>query len=248
MNLNNLILHITLPKGIKTTDGAVLMSDITYDVASALTPFYASIEQVKLTGGVPLRKISDMTLASQIYMASKSADMMNYHPPKPSTHPEYLLFLNARNQWVMARAALDLMLSLGNLLNPASHVLANFSVTTSKADPGEGVAGKIAGLTSTLKLYDPSVRSGGRTAPGGHARPQMAAKGVMDWQERSPGRTWARNSVGANTESADYGSPVGGRGKPVSYFAHSIYSPSICNFRLGAWQSSYNLYNRGWAF
>jgi hypothetical protein len=241
MNLNNLILHITLPSGIKTTDGAVLMSPVTFDAVSSLFPFYASVDQVKMAGGVNLRQTSDLTIASQVYMASKAVDMLNYNNPQANSMPAYPLFINARNQWVIARAATSLILSLGNLLGPASHVLANFSVATTKDNNGEGVGGKLSEFASQMKLYDPTLRSGGRIEPGGHARPLMGAKGVMDWTERTPGRTWARGSVGANTESLDCGSANGGRGKPKSFFSPSIYSPSLCNFRVGTYQGAYNL-------
>lgn len=248
MNLLNLILHITLPQGLKTTDGATLMSPITYDVVSSLSPFYASVDQVKLTGGWALRKLSDITIASQIYMASKAVDMMNYYNPKPNAFPAYPMFVNARNQWVIAKASNELILSLGALLGPGSHVLANFSVSTTRNFNTEGVSGKLADLSAMMKLYDPTIRSGGRVEPGGHSRPKMGAKGVMDWTERTPGRTWARNSVGANSETFDYGSASGGRGKPVSFFSHSIYSPSLTAYRVGNYQSGYNLYARGFPF
>ena len=58
--------------------GAVLNAPITFDVASQLSPFYASVEQVKLIGGYGIRNLSDITIAAQIYMSSKAADMLNY--------------------------------------------------------------------------------------------------------------------------------------------------------------------------
>jgi hypothetical protein len=235
--LNNLVLHICLPAGIRTTDGAELMQPVTFDAVSMLSPFYASVDQVKLLGGVSLRRLSDLTIAGQIYMASKAVDMMNYRHPMPSDNPCYWAFSNARNLWVVAKAAQDLILSMGNLLGPSSHVLANFSVAQTKGYENEGNSGKLTDLTSQLRLYDPTIRSGGRTAPGGNVRPIMAAKGVYDWSERSPARLWDPNSPGVNTTiSGERGSSTGGRKAGVGFYASPVFSSPIFGFRLGSFQ------------
>ncbi|MGI4814015.1 MAG: hypothetical protein ACRYGG_11885 [Janthinobacterium lividum] len=243
MNLNNLILHITIPQGIKTVDGATLLAPVTFDVASALSPFYASVDQVKLMGGYGLRKLSDLTIAAQIYMASKAVDMMNYNNPKPGAlNNAYQLFINSRNQWVTAKASMGLLLNIGDLLGNGGHVLANFSVTRTGTAVNAGTTGLLTDLSSMLKLYDPSIRSGGRIEPGGHARPIMAAKGVGDRNERTPGRMWDPNSVGANAITEDMGNSVtGGRGKPVSYYNNSIYSPALSSTRVGSYQCGMSL-------
>ncbi len=63
--MQNLVLHIALPTGLKLADGRTLMRDITFDVISQLSPYYASVDQVKLEGGPALAKLSDITIACQ---------------------------------------------------------------------------------------------------------------------------------------------------------------------------------------
>jgi hypothetical protein len=240
--LENLVLHIVLPQGIRTTTGATLMQPVTFDAVSSLSPFYASVDQAKLTGGWNLRRLSDLTIAGQVYMASKAVDMMNYRHPVPSDTNHYATFVNARNLWVTAKASYDLILSLGNLLGPSSHVLANFSVAQTKGSELIGVAGKITELSAQLKLYDPAIRSGGKTAPGGNARYVMGAKGLNDWTERSPNRLWDPNSPGVNTTiTGEYGSATGGRKAGAGFYANPIYSSPIFGFRIGSYQVGMSL-------
>ena len=85
-------------------------------VLSSIIAFYASIEEVRLEGGVYLNKLPDISIAAQIWQASKNADALSYSiPPLP---PEgalptdmavrtWRLFAHARNQFVALQAAYD---------------------------------------------------------------------------------------------------------------------------------------------
>jgi hypothetical protein len=239
----NLIFHITFPQGMTFTNGATLGEDVTLDVASQLSPFYSTIQQVKLVGGAYLRKLSDITVGSQIYQSSQEADLVSVvTPPPPSDSQQYAMFIGSRTQYVTSLAARDLLLSLSGLYNaPGMHVLANFSVSRQKGFEKEGVSAKLKELDDSLKLYEPALRSGGRTAPGGRPRPGMAAKGVFDWTEKTAGRTWKSSGMGANQSSLDWGSPTGGRGKPMQFFNGPMYSPPILSLRSGVFQGAYPL-------
>jgi hypothetical protein len=267
--IHNLVLHITLPAGIQTSDGAVLNECVTIDAVSGLCPFYASVDQVKLLGGPGLRRMIDFTIAGQIYMLSKQVDLIVPHQPwgfnnggipysyaNPESLPygdwptaaapwypfaDWMVFVGARNQWVANKAAQELLLNASILMAPGSHVLANFSVTRGKGYQNEGLSGKISQLEAEVKLNEIAVRSRGKIIPGGTMRPRMAAKGVLDWQERTPARTWYGNGAGANSTSMDPGSPGGGRGKPVKFFASPMVSPALTTMRIGAYQIGYPL-------
>lgn len=244
MAVPNLVIHIVLPAGLTLVTGAYLAQPATYDVVSALTPFYASIDQVRLEGGVYLRKLSDLTLASQIYMASKAADLL--YPPGTTlginSSPNAFRFAGARQLYVQSLAAKKLIEGIITIVgNPSSHVLANFSVANQKPNVKEGIGQKITSLEETLKLYEVTIRSGGNVVPGGHPKVQFAAKGVFDWTERTPARTWMTTGMGANASSQDFGSPTGGRGKPVKFFSSPFYSPPIINLRSGIYQGAYPL-------
>ena len=65
------------------------------------------------------------------------------------------------------------------------------------------------------------------------------AKGGYDWMERTPGRNWINTGYGANVQSVDFGSPSGGRGKPVKMFVQPFSSPPVIGMRSGAYNGGY---------
>lgn len=216
--MNNLMVHVTLPKGIRTTSGALLAKDATYDVISALTPFYASLDQVRLAGGMVMRKLSDLTVACSIYNTSQKADLLCLHPPAATDGDNYRVFVGARNNWVAISTAHELALNLSQLLGQkGAHVLANFSVTRTGPSEGEGLGARLKDMVSDIKQFEISLRSGGKVTPGGRPAFAMAAKGVNDWGEQTPGRTWVGNGMGINSKSTGGQNGLGGRGKPLGF-------------------------------
>ena len=244
MPILNLVFHITLPEGLTLASGAYLGEPVTFDIVSTLMPYYASVDQVRLQGGLYLRKMQDLTIASMIYNASKEVDLL--YPPGAQTtfsnSPNIFRFYGARNQYVQALVTKKLIENVLGLVGvPASHILANLSITRQRANEKEGIGQKITSLEETLALYKPTIVSGGNVVPGGFAKMQFAAKGVFDWTERTPARTWLSTGMGANSSSQDFGSPTGGRGKPVKFFSSPFYSPPIINLRSGIYQGAYPL-------
>ena len=216
--MNNLLVHVTLPKGLRTISGSVLNKDTTFDVISALTPYYASIDQVRLAGGMLLRRLSDTTIACSIYNTSQKADMLCLHPPAPTQVDEYRLFMGARNNWVAISTAHELALNISQLSGQkGAHVLANFSVTRQGPNEGEGLGARLADMLSDIKQFEITLRSHGKIVPGGRPSFGMAAKGVNDWGEQTPGRTWMANGMGVNSKSAGGQNGLGGRGKAYGF-------------------------------
>ena len=241
--MNNIIVHITFPKGLALVDGRTLHEDVTFDIISVLSPYYTSVDTVKLAGGQIIRKVPEITIGCQIYQSSQEVDLicpvMDF---TNTTDTRVNRFVKSRLQWVTAHAARELILSQMTLIGgPASHVLANFSVQRSRNLLLEGAPARLRELEDSLKLYDTAIRSGGITMPGGHAKSGFGAKGVYDWIERTPARTWMPTGLGANATSWDFGSPTGGRGKPVKFFSAPFYSPPLVNLRAGIFQGTYPL-------
>lgn len=231
--MQNLALHIVLPQGIKLLNGATLMRDITFDFISQLSPYYSSVDLLRLSGGPALARMSDIALACQIYNASLQADLIS--PSHPARYgPENQRFIGARMQYVTAKATHDQMDNVISLLGPSAHVLANFSV-----DRKYDVRSVLKDLKEDMALWEVAVRSGGRTMPGGRPSFVFAAKGVNDWSEATPGRTWWGNGIGANAKTMDMGSVTGGRGKPVSFAASPLCSPPFSAVRSGMFQPGY---------
>ena len=231
--MQNLIFHISLPKGIKLVNGATLMKDVTFDFISQITPYYSTIDMVRLAAGPTLKKLSDITIACQIYRSSNEADLITA-ARVPLSGLQHTRLIGSRLQYVTALASRDLMLNVVSLLGPSAHVLANFSVDR-KADNKQ----RLAEFEDSLKLYEVVLRSGGRVMPGGRPDFHFAAKGVLDWAERTPARTWFANGMGANASSMDPGSPTGGRGKPIKFFASPTCSLPMSSMRIGVYQPGF---------
>lgn len=222
----NLIVHITLPKGLALVNEAVLADDVTFDVVSALNPFYASLDQVRLEGGSYIRRIADFTLAAEIYQASQEVDQYCNQLPGVDT-PAYERYVFARNTWVTATAALNLLLNILGQTGKQAHVLGNFSVTKNT-----DFSKKIQDLKDTIEKYEPVIKSCGMLTPGARPKAQMAAKGAGDYTEQTPGRTWFTTGMGANATSGAFSS-TSGRGKTAKYFYDAYTSPPFVSFRAG---------------
>jgi hypothetical protein len=239
----NLVLHITIPAGIRLVSGPTLQEPVTFDILSACDPFYASVNQVKLSGGPLIRKLQDITIASSIYNASQECDLLLVR--KDHIHGDNLIrFQGAQNQWVQNAAARDLLMNItsGGAGAPAAHVLANFSITKQKGFESEGTPELLKDLKDGMKLYEVTLRSGGKASPGGHVKATMAGKGVMDWGERTPGRNWVVTGMGANGSTGGGHGGNGGRGKAVHFFGSPMFSGMMMGFRSGVWQSGSSLF------
>lgn len=223
--------------------GATLMKDTTIDVVSSLSPFYAGIGQVKLNGGTFLRKTSDLTIACAIYNSSQEADLMlPFNFTMPTDQITANKFIGARTQWVTAKATQDLILNVIGLAGaPGSHVLANFSVSRERTSDAQGIAAKLADLRGDIDKYAVTLASSAATIPGGHPLAGFAAKGSRDFGERTPSRIWTTTGIGVNRKGWDYINLVGGRGKPVNYFQHVFFSPTVVNYRSGIYPGGFPL-------
>jgi hypothetical protein len=234
--VKNLVVHITLPRGIRTKSGASLRQEVTFDFVGAIEPYYCSVEQVRFEGGMYLKDVPTYTIACSIYQSSCRADLFCTVPPLPGSKL-YQMYAASRQNWVQAAAAQDLIVNIqGLILTPGAHVLGNFSVTR-QAMRGQGpLDSKLKDLAGEIETYERVLRAGGQITPGAHVRPAIAAKGVNDWAERTPTRTWAVTGMGANMTSWPM-SATGGRGKSYQMFL----SPPIASFRHGIFPGTYSL-------
>ncbi len=57
--------------------------------------------------------------------------------------------------------------------------------------------------------------------------------------EHTPGRNWINTGYGANVQSVDFGSPSGGRGKPVKMYVQPFSSPPVIGMRSGTYNGGY---------
>ena len=238
MSQSNLVCTIQLPSGFGLVNGAVLTEAIQFQVASGLSPYYSSTDLVRLNGGIYLRKLSDLTIAGMIYWASKQVDAITYSLPMipPSYAPftdfqevHFRNFLMARQLWVTYNAAHQLMLNMFDLNGVrGSRTLGNLSVGRQDFSTDSGMPGKLKDLKSQMDEWEIAVKSGGNIGHKGHVKPRMAAKGLYDDSDNTPGRTWLNSGPGANTYSMTGVSSAGGRSKTVKF-----YSPVVTGARIG---------------
>lgn len=234
----NVMVIIQLPAGLRLTDGSVLREPVQFQVASGLSPYYASIEQVRIHGGIYLRKLSDLTIAAMVYLFSKQADALTWSLPSmpPSYAPfmdyqevHFRNFMQARNIWVSLMVARQLVINMFDLnAVRGQKTLGNFSVGRQEFTRDQGVPGKISDLQKQIDNWEIALKSGGSIGHKGHVKPRMAAKGLYDDSDSTPGRTWLNSGPGANTYSMTGISSAGGRGKMVKF-----YSPVVVGHRPG---------------
>jgi hypothetical protein len=241
MEMDNLVVRINLPKGLRLADGRTLAEDYTVEVVGTITPFYASVQQVRLAGGIYLNKVSDITNAAMIYDQSKNADSFSYTltaPPQIPYDPNslawrtYNLKLNARQNWVVWMSALQLILNVYELSGArGSHTLANFSVQRQSIMRDEGMPKKVADLQKQADDWLIVLKSGGHIGPGGHVKPGYAATGAYDPSDAPAGRLWVTTGMGANERAVP---GFGSAGKPFRYA-----SPPVVSWRKGRYEGAY---------
>ena len=238
MSVANLVVTIQIPEGFALTNGATTREPMQFQVVSGLTPYYSSVDLVRLHGGIYLRKASDLTIASMVYWASKQADALTWslpmQPPSFATFTDFQEvhfrnFLVARSSWVTFYAARQLIINMFDLnAVRGSKTLANFSVSRQDFSSDSGVPGKLRDLGSQITDWELALKSGGSIGHKGHVKPRMAAKGLYDDSDNTPGRTWLNSGPGANTYSLTGVSSAGGRSKTVKF-----YSPVVVGNRIG---------------
>ena len=109
--MQNVVFHITIPAGLKLVAGNRLMKEITFDFISRLDPYYSSVDYVKLTAGPSISKLSETTIASQIYKSSKQAKLIvPFHIPWEG--PQHERLVEARTQYTTLLASRDLLLNI----------------------------------------------------------------------------------------------------------------------------------------
>lgn len=234
---SNAVVHIVLPRGLALQDGRVLDREVDLALVGNLHPWYASVEEVRLEGGVFLSKLGDLAVAAQVWQASKNADALTCNqPPTPQTltdpdpndlaYKQWFLFHHARNNWVSIRAAADCLLNVQDLVGArGSKTLANFSVTKMEMNRETGLPKKLTEMNLELKGWKIVIQSGGRLGFGGHPQSGFAAKGKYDPSDAPAGRLWYTTGMGANRKTvAGWGSA----GKPVKFG-----SPTFVNWRVG---------------
>jgi len=239
--MQNIALSVVLPKGLKLKNGQMLYDDTTFTFVSEITPYYASVDIVRLVGGAYTNKIPDLTIASMVFNVSQQADSHSYlMPATPQTtdptDPQVRkmnLFLDARQNWVSNVSAASLVQNVWDILGArGSKTLGNFSNERLAGVSSDGVPQLVQSLRKEADKWRIVMNSGADVGFGGHVKGGWGAKALYD-VDAPAGRTWAVTGMGANAKSvAGYGSS----GKPVKYASGPMLA-----WRMGRYYGSYTM-------
>jgi hypothetical protein len=255
----NLIIHITLPKGLKLGNGQVLLQPVTFSVTGGISPYYCSIDQIRLHGGTYMQKLGDLTIASEIYEISKTTDGLTYRFPPAPINPydvyaadtrKYNRFVDARQKFVSSRAATELILNIWDIAGArGSHTLGNLSIQRQSVMRDEGLPKKLLELETEADKFKIIVQSGGDIGYGGHVPGTMAARGAYGGDPPA-GRLWINTGIGIGAGEKSLPG-YGSFGKPVKYssayvweggygvFSQGWFSPPLSQFRAGMFMGAY---------
>jgi hypothetical protein len=227
--MKNVTIHIVLPRGLALTNGAALDTSLSYQVVSELDPYYTTIDAVRLEGGMWLNKLGDLTIALSIHQNSQKAQVISYNRPMdPIGFNEgdlgfrrWRLFHTARQQYVTSLTAREMISNIHDLVGGrGSKTLGNLSVSRQMMQRDESIPNKLQELRDEIKQWEITIKSGGDIGPGGHARPQMAAKGFYDLDSLPAGRLWATTGMGANRKTLP---GFGSNNKPMKFYTKSPF-------------------------
>ena len=175
---NNLV-TVTLSPGIASTSGETFSEAIELEFFTDLSPYYTSVNKVKLEVGSLVTEIKDLTSAMAILEASVEADALSFSPTEINSK----LFKHARREYVTAASAFRLVSNVGgNLLK--SKTLGDLSVTYDTQSHKD-----------TLEYLQDMMRKwGDQLMAGGGAQairgPRMVVKGSRDTDKPTFDRMW----------------------------------------------------------
>jgi len=175
---NNLV-TVTLLSGIASTAGETFAETIELEFFTGLSPYYTSVNKVKLEVGSLVTEIKDLTSAMAILEASIEADALTFSSIEINSE----LFKHARREYVTAASAFRLVSNIGgNLLK--SKTLGDLSVTYDT----ESHKDVLEYLQDMMRKWgDQLMAGGGAQAIRG---PRMVVKGSRDTDKPTFDRMW----------------------------------------------------------
>jgi hypothetical protein len=195
--LNNQLIIVELDASIASYVGDVLGSDVQVTFATVMTPFYASVDLVRMEGGPWLDFVPDITLAMMIQWSSREVDFIT---PAGKKSGDRISF--ARAKFVMFDSVLRCFNLPGSYANQPGGVLGgkkalgDLSITSGTGSVVSRTASGIDTYTlSDLKAKRAEwwrvVNANSEINPGQSLGFETAQKGRFDPDRRLDGRQWA---------------------------------------------------------
>lgn len=194
----NQMIEIRLGKTIANETGDLLLGeDISLFFTTQYSPFYTTVESVRMEGGPLLNYIPDSTIALMIFWSSLE---INYI--KPSVICDDAMFCFAKARYAIYDAVLRALMSPGGSFVNGMHSISGGSKSLGELSIKKGSSGNSGSLSGGL---DPDtfkylkglkdewwrvVNSGACIVPGQGFAPTSAIRGYYDPARRPPGRLW----------------------------------------------------------
>lgn len=178
--LNNNLVAITLDSTIASIGGVVLGNNYEFWFTTTYSPYYCTLQRIKIDAGVYLSDLSNDTINMAIFLASEAADALTWNTDNPTDS----FYKFVRQQWSCCKAQEILLINtLAGRSNLKSKQLADFKV---EYQPGNNEI--LDRALACMDKWENQLQGGGRSVQS--QQPSMVVKG--DWDRDRPpiGRRW----------------------------------------------------------
>lgn len=176
LNNNNLV-TITLGSGINSMGGLTLDEDYEFWFTTTYSPYYCTLQKIRLDIGAYISSVSDDTINAAIHQGSLGADALTWD----KTYISDSYYKYVRTQWTCCKAQETLLLNAAGKSNLKSKKLADLEVTYAT-----GINEPLDRALGCLQKWENSLHAGGRSI----RSPMMVVKGELDPDRPTIGRGW----------------------------------------------------------
>lgn len=178
---SNYLIKVVLDGTIASEDtGELLTTDYIAHFCYTMSPMYSSSRLLELEAGSFLTGIPEDTIDTEIYYASREADIQTFI----ATHDDEDYFKYIRRQYVTCRALLRL------LSNVASRYMLRKRLADLDVTYGNALQDKLNQVANCVKELEPVLNSGANISTHTSLRLQTAMHGQYDPDRPTFGRGW----------------------------------------------------------
>ena len=206
--LDNNLVTITLDSDISSVGGVDLGTDYSFWFTTTYSPYYCTLQKIKLDAGFYLSTVPDDTINMAIFTASEAADALTWNDSN-NTDSFYKF---VRTQWTCCKAQEILLINvLAGRSNLKSKQLDDFRV---EYQPGNNEI--LDRALSCMAKWEAQLARGGRAVEA--SAPSMVVKGEWDADRPPIGRRWGYSNGNMIPASNTRIKPTGSRRYKNTYY------------------------------